>query len=106
MSSGGTPPADPRQKQAGSASTTGNQYFTEAVPCMDLEKAKLAKLTVGMFILAINNTDSEDDLTMAALLEYYKSQQKVGCGFRFLKSPKFLTSAIFSAIITVLAFVI
>lgn len=47
-----------------------------------------------MFILATNDTDSED-LTMAALLEHYKSQQKVERGFRFLKSPEFLTSSIF-----------
>lgn len=74
--------------------STGNQYFIEAVPFTDLDKVKLAKLKVGMFILATNDTDSED-LTMAALLEHYKSQQKVERGFRFLKSPEFLTSSIF-----------
>lgn len=47
-----------------------------------------------MFILATNDLDSAE-LTMAALLEHYKSQQKVERGFRFLKSPEFLTSSIF-----------
>ncbi|WP_217534478.1 IS1634 family transposase [Vibrio metschnikovii] len=73
---------------------TGYQYFIEAAPFTDLEKVKLAKLKVGMFILATNDTDNEA-LTMAALLAHYKSQQKVERGFRFLKSPEFLISSIF-----------
>ena len=73
---------------------TGYQYFIKTVPFTDLEKVKLAKLKVGMFILATNDIDSET-LTMSALLEHYKSQQKVERGFRFLKSPEFLTSSIF-----------
>lgn len=73
---------------------TGYHYKIEANPFTDLEKVKLAKLKVGMFILATNDTESTD-LDMAALLEHYKSQQKVERGFRFLKSPEFLTSSIF-----------
>ncbi|TKG27223.1 IS1634 family transposase, partial [Vibrio breoganii] len=73
---------------------TGYHYKVEANPFTDLEKVKLAKLKVGMFILATNDTESTD-LDMAALLEHYKSQQKVERGFRFLKSPEFLTSSIF-----------
>lgn len=76
------------------AKPTGYRYFIDATPYTDLDKVKLAKLKVGMFILATNDTDSAD-LTMAALLEHYKSQQKVERGFRFLKSPEFLTSSIF-----------
>lgn len=72
----------------------GYHYLIDATPYTDLEKVKLAKLKVGMFILATNDTDYAD-LTMAALLEHYKSQQKVERGFRFLKSPEFLTSSIF-----------
>ncbi|CAK3668132.1 hypothetical protein VCRA217O17_120158 [Vibrio crassostreae] len=37
-----------------------------------LKKVKLAKLKVGMFILATNDTSSAD-LTMVSLLEHYKS---------------------------------
>ncbi len=44
-----------------------------------------------MFILATNETDDKA-LDMAALLANYKAQQKVERGFRFLKSPEFLTS--------------
>ncbi|MEZ9133536.1 transposase [Vibrio breoganii] len=73
---------------------TGYHYKVEANPFTDLEKVKLAKLKVGMFILATNDTESTD-LDMVALLEHYKSQQKVERGFRFLKSPEFLTSSIF-----------
>lgn len=76
------------------AKPTGYHYQIEAEPYTDLEKVKMAKLKVGMFILATNDTDSTD-LTMGALLTHYKSQQKVERGFRFLKSPEFLTSSIF-----------
>ncbi|MCP4279540.1 MAG: IS1634 family transposase [Alteromonas sp.] len=76
------------------AKPTGYHYYIDAMPYTDLEKVKLARLKVGMFILATNDTDSSE-LTMAALLEHYKSQQKVERGFRFLKSPEFLTSSIF-----------
>ncbi|MCE2597456.1 IS1634 family transposase, partial [Motilimonas cestriensis] len=73
---------------------TGYSYQINATVFTDLTKVKLAKLKVGMFILATNDTDSRD-LDMAALLAHYKSQQKVERGFRFLKSPEFLTSSIF-----------
>ncbi|WP_445496059.1 IS1634-like element ISPlu4 family transposase [Photorhabdus sp. SF281] len=59
-----------------------------------LDKVKQARLRVGRFILATNERD-EGRLDMAALLANYKAQQKVERGFRFLKSPEFLTSAIF-----------
>ncbi|RAW77053.1 IS1634 family transposase, partial [Photorhabdus sp. S5P8-50] len=59
-----------------------------------LDKVKQARLRVGRFILATNEQD-EGQLDMAALLANYKAQQKVERGFRFLKSPEFLTSAIF-----------
>jgi transposase len=72
----------------------GYSYQINATVCTDLDKVKLAKLKVGMFILATNDTESSD-LDMAALLAHYKSQQKVERGFRFLKSPEFLTSSIY-----------
>lgn len=73
---------------------TSYHYHIQAAPYTDLDKVKLAKLKVGMFILATNETD-KSALDMAALLQHYKSQQKVERGFRFLKSPEFLTSSIF-----------
>lgn len=48
---------------------------------------------LGLFIIATN--DVSDDLDMANLLSSYKAQQNVEKGFRFLKSPDFLTSAIY-----------
>ncbi|MEZ9133635.1 IS1634 family transposase [Vibrio breoganii] len=76
------------------AKPIGYHYSIETWPFTDLDKVKLAKLKVGMFIIATNDTQSSD-LSMSALLEHYKSQQKVERGFRFLKSPEFLTSSIF-----------
>ncbi|KFA99425.1 IS1634 family transposase [Vibrio sp. ER1A] len=72
----------------------GHYYQVDTTPYTDLEKVRLAKLKVGMFILATNDTTSTD-LDMTSLLAHYKSQQKVERGFRFLKSPEFLTSSIF-----------
>ena len=48
---------------------------------------------LGMFIIASN--DLADSLTMEKALSTYKSQQAVEKGFRFLKSPDFLTSSIY-----------
>jgi transposase len=46
-----------------------------------------------MFMLATN--DLSDTLTMEKMLSLYKSQQSVEKGFRFLKSPDFLTSSLY-----------
>jgi len=45
----------------------------------------------GLFILATNDMN----LTAQTVLEKYKSQQRVERGFRFLKSPQFLSDALF-----------
>ena len=50
-------------------------------------------LEKGMFMLATN--DVSDGLTMEKMLQLYKSQQSVEKGFRFLKSPDFLTSSLY-----------
>lgn len=65
----------------------GGQLFTP------LEKRKAAFKQLGLFILATN--DTTDSLSMAEMLSIYKSQQAVEKGFRFLKSPDFLTSAFY-----------
>ena len=49
--------------------------------------------TNGLFILATN--DLSEALSMQFILDEYKSQQAVERGFRFLKSPDFLTSSLF-----------
>jgi transposase len=58
-----------------------------------LEKGDEATNQLGLFILATN--DIGDSLSMAGMLSKYKSQQAVEKGFRFLKSPDFLTSAFY-----------
>ena len=58
-----------------------------------LEKREEATKQLGLFILATNDIDGS--LSMADMLSTYKSQQAVEKGFRFLKSPDFLTSAFY-----------
>ena len=53
--------------------------------------ADRSKQECGYFILATNNLK----LTPKELLDEYKSQQRVERGFRFLKSPEFLSDAMF-----------
>ncbi|MGB5447049.1 MAG: IS1634 family transposase [Psychromonas sp.] len=48
---------------------------------------------LGFFIIATNDLDSS--MTMGKMLSTYKEQQSVEKGFRFLKSPDFLTNSIF-----------
>lgn len=57
------------------------------------ENRKNAEKNLGIFILATN--DCSEHLDMQAMLDHYKSQQKVEGGFRFLKSPDFLVSSLF-----------
>ena len=59
----------------------------------DLNLRNEAQQTNGLFILGTN--DLTDKLCMQFLLDEYKSQQAVERGFRFLKSPDFLTSSLF-----------
>ena len=59
----------------------------------DLERRQTALSQKGLFILATN--DCGPELEMAKLLKLYKSQQSVEKGFRFLKSPDFLTSSLY-----------
>ena len=59
----------------------------------DLSLRNEAQRSNGLFILGTN--DLSEDLSMQFLLDEYKSQQAVERGFRFLKSPDFLTSSLF-----------
>lgn len=59
----------------------------------DLNLCVEAEQTNGLFILGTN--DLSEELSMQFLLDEYKSQQAVERGFRFLKSPDFLTSSLF-----------
>lgn len=59
----------------------------------DLSLRNDAQERNGLFILGTN--DLSEGLSMQFLLDEYKSQQAVERGFRFLKSPDFLTSSLF-----------
>lgn len=71
----------------------GYQFFLNGSLYTSLEAYEKTKNQKGLFIIATNDCCS--DLSMNELLSIYKSQQSVEKGFRFLKSPDFLTSAIF-----------
>ncbi len=58
-----------------------------------IEKRENKLKQLGYFVLASN--DINEELTMALMLKTYKEQQSVEKGFRFLKSPDFLTNSIF-----------
>jgi transposase len=58
-----------------------------------LEKRDKATKQLDLFILATN--DIGGSLSMAEMLSTYKSQQVVEKGFRFFKSPDFLTSVFY-----------
>jgi len=68
-------------------------YQLSGVFSTPLKNRKKALEQVGLFIIASN--DLSDELTMEEMLSTYKSQQSVEKGFRFLKSPDFLTSAFY-----------
>ena len=69
------------------------EYQITGALCTPLASRHSALQQLGLFIIATN--DVSDDLDMAGLLSSYKAQQNVEKGFRFLKSPDFLTSAIY-----------
>lgn len=58
-----------------------------------IRKKETEEDETGCFIIATNDIDIK--LTMDEFLSHYKSQQSVERGFRFLKSPDFLTSYLF-----------
>lgn len=69
------------------------QYRIEGEAATSLAKVEEARARTGVFILATN--DHSTALTMEELLATYKAQQNVERGFRFLKSPEFLTSSLY-----------
>ena len=69
------------------------EYQIAGALCTPLASRKKALQQLGLFIIATN--DVSEHLDMASLLSSYKAQQNVEKGFRFLKSPDFLTSAIY-----------
>ena len=69
-----------------------HQFQIKGLAATSLARVEEARNQTGVFILATN--DHSETLTMAELLATYKAQQNVERGFRFLKSPEFLTSSL------------
>lgn len=69
------------------------QYQIDGQLYTSLPLKETAENENGVFILATN--DCRGHLSMQEMLDHYKSQQAVERGFRFLKSPDFLTASLF-----------
>lgn len=80
-----------RPKKGSAALITG--YQIRGVAASSLVNKQQIESSKGFFILATN--DMETTFSFQEVLETYKSQQSVERGFRFLKSPDFLVSALF-----------
>lgn len=80
-----------RPKKGVKAPTTGYQIKGHAV--CSLKNKQIMESQKGFFVLSTN--DMDNNFSVQDVLRTYKSQQSVERGFRFLKSPDFLVSAIF-----------
>ncbi|WP_252180616.1 IS1634 family transposase [Endozoicomonas sp. 4G] len=70
------------------------EYYISGCCSVTVQTRLDAQASLGCFVLATNDTDT-DRLNTAELLKTYKSQQQVERGFRFLKSPDFLVSSLY-----------
>jgi transposase len=82
----GRPKADSEQSCQG--------YQIVANPYSDLDKVQLQRETLGRFILATNELES-DKLEDHDILRQYKQQYHIEHGFAFMKDRRFQLSAIF-----------
>ena len=80
-----------RPKKETKAFTTG--YQIKGYAACSLKNKENLESTKGFFVLSTNDMDA--NFSVQEMLKTYKSQQSVERGFRFLKSPDFLVSAIF-----------
>jgi len=76
---------------AGAVPETIHYFITAELIVQEQKMVQAADDQSGYFILATNRLQMSPEV----LLREYKSQQRVERGFRFLKSPEFLASAIF-----------
>jgi len=66
-------------------------YFIDADIELDQEKVEKTKSRLGRFIIATNDLNIDPD----TLLSYYKGQQEVERGFRFLKDKSFRVAEVY-----------
>ena len=83
----------PKRGRPGVDAQYTSQFYITGFVATALNRKAEAHDTKGLFIIATN--DCSDELSMQFILDEYKSQQAVERGFRFLKSPDFLTSSFF-----------
>ena len=69
------------------------EYYVTGCCSVAVQTRRDAEASLGCFVLATNDTNTDRPGT-AELLRTYKSQQQVERGFRFLKSPDFLVSSL------------
>ena len=82
-----------KRGRPGANDETNTSFFIAGSLSTDLRCREEAQTNTGLFILGTN--DCSETLSMQFLLDEYKSQQAVERGFRFLKSPDFLTASLF-----------
>ena len=70
------------------------EYYVAGCCSITVQARRDAEASLGCFVLATNDIDT-NRLNPAELLRTYKSQQQVERGFRFLKSPDFLVSSLY-----------
>ena len=80
-----------RPKKDSKALTIG--YQLKGFAACSLKDKKILESQKGFFVLSTNDMDT--NFSVQDILTTYKSQQSVERGFRFLKSPDFLVSALF-----------
>ena len=81
-------------RRAKGANPDKNLYFIEGVTASITATFNVKLHEKSCFVLATNQLDKEE-LSDEEILIRYKDQNKVEKGFRFLKDPMFLSSALF-----------
>ena len=86
-----SPYYDRKGRPSKESNPLGYRYQWSFWPSMSIRGHQEVVENEGRFILATNDLSLEPK----ALLDNYKSQQRVERGFRFLKSPEFLSDSLF-----------
>jgi transposase len=83
-----------RGKPRSQEQPTRHSYQVQAVLSLNTDRVQALQKQAGRFVLATNHLDKEL-LSDEEVLVYYKQQQGVERGFRFLKDPLFFASSVF-----------
>ncbi len=84
-----------RGRPVADAEPTETNYKVKVTLCQSPDKIALAKKSLGKYIIATNQLDSQK-MPCSKMLDTYKTQAaSVERGFRFLKDPMFFASGLF-----------